>query len=224
MPGGAGHMLKRLWQDRRGSVLAEFAICLPVLATLYIGSYMVVDEVGCSRKVSIATRTLTDLVSRSLSPSAITTNPAGTDATALMTAAALTLTPYSPVNATENVGLLRVCDSTHAYVIWSQAITYDASGQPTSATPLLTAGTLSSSSVVSVPNAMITTPMVPTSPDGSNVCQNYATGTTNKVQVGTAGGYLFVAQFDFAYQPLTGFGFPASVPLGNVLYMSPRLY
>ena len=205
-------------------MIVEFAICLPVLAVMYIGSYIVADEVSCSRKVSIATRTLTDLVSRSLSPSATTSNPAGTDATALMTAAALTLAPYSAVNATENASLLRVCDSTHAFVIWSQAIAHDAAGRSTVATPALTAASLSASSVVAVPANMITTPMVPASPDASNVCQNFATGTASKVQVGTAGGYLFVAEVDLAYQPMTGFGFPATIALGNVLYMSPRLY
>jgi hypothetical protein len=216
-------MLTRLLRDSRASVLIEFAICLPVLVTMYIGSYIVVDEVACSRKVAIATRTLTDLLARSISPSATTSNPAGTDATSLMTAAAITLTPYSNVNATENVALLRVCDASHAYVIWSQAVTYTASGTSASATPALTAGSLSANSVVTVPTSMITSPLVPSSPDGSDVCSNFGTTTSTMTQVGTAGGYLFLSEVDYAYQPLTGFGFPTSVPLGTILYMSPRL-
>ena len=223
MPDGGIDVLTRLLRSTQASVAIEFAICLPVLVVMYIGSYIVVDEVSCSRRVAVATRTLTDLVSRSISPTAVVANPAGTDATALMSAAAITLTPYSNVNATENVALLRVCDATHAYVVWSQAVAYSASGTSISATPALTAGSLSSTSVVTVPTNMITSPMVPVSPDSSNICTNYSTGTSTKVQVGTAGGYLFLAQFDYAYVPLVGFGFPTSIAMGNILYMSPRL-
>jgi hypothetical protein len=70
---------------------------------------------------------------------------------------------------------------------------------------------------------MVTTPSVPTSPDGSDVCQNYGATTAQKTQVGTAGGFLFVAEVDYTYQPLPGFGFPATVPLSTILYMNPRL-
>jgi len=216
-------MLNRLLRDTKASTIVEFAICLPVMCIMFLGSFIVVDLVACNRKVSVAARTLTDLASRSLSPSAITSNPSGTDATSLMTAAAITLVPYSKVNATENLALLRVCDATHAYVIWSQAANYTATGTVTPATPALTAASLSSTSVVTVPANMITTPLVPTSPDGSNICANFSTGTSTKVQVGTSGGYLFVAEVDYPYQPLVGLGWTTTVQLGTILYMSPRL-
>jgi Flp pilus assembly protein TadG len=217
-------MLRRLLRDTQASLIVEFAICLPVLCIMFLGSYIVVDLIACNRKVAVATRTLTDLAARSLSPSSITSSPSGTDATSVMTAAALTLIPYSNVNATENLALLRVCDATHAYVIWSQAVAYTAAGASTPATPVLTAGSLSSNSVVTVPANMITSPIVPTSPDGSNVCSNFSTGTSTKTQVGTAGGYLFVAEVDYPYQPLVGLGWTTTVPLGTILYMSPRLF
>lgn len=216
-------MLRRLLGDTRASAMLEFAICLPVLAVLYIGSYVAVDEVSCSRKVSVATRTLADLLSRSLSPTAIASNPSGTDATAILNAAVITLTPYSSYHATENVALVRICDATHAYVIWSQAVTYNSSGQSSSATPVLTASSLTSNSVIALPANMTTTPSVPTSPDGSDVCQNFSASTAQTTQVGTVGGFLFLAEVDYTYQPLPGFGFPATVPLGNILYMNPRL-
>ena len=224
-------MLNRLRQigaDSSGAAMFEFVICLPVLILLYVVSYAVADVVSCSRKVTIATRTLNDLVSRSLSPTAIASNPSGTDATSLMSAAALTLTPYSSDKATENVALVRVCDSSHAYVIWTQAVTFT-SGATNAATPILTAGALSSKSVISLPSGMVTTPMVPTSPDGSNVCNNFATGTSTTTQVGTAGTFIFLAEVDYTYVPfdsgkqLNMFGFQASVPLGAILYMTPRL-
>lgn len=43
-----------------------------------------------------------------------------------------------------------------------------------------------------------------------------ATSTASKVQVGAAGGYLFGAEVDLAYQPMTGFGLPAKIRLGNM--------
>ncbi len=90
-------------------------------------------------------------------------------------------------------------------------------------TPLLTAGTLSAKSVVTIPSNMVTSPMVPTSPDGSNICTNYNSGSANTVQVGTAGGYLFVSQVDYTYTPAVAYGFSTTIPLGYMLYMSPRL-
>jgi Flp pilus assembly protein TadG len=218
-----GNMLKRLLRDESASVLLEFAICLPVLITVYIGSYTVSDIAACNRKLSVAARTLTDLVSRGLSPSAVTSNPTGTDASFYMSAAVVTLTPYGRGSATEQVALLRICDSSHAYVVWSQAQTQTDQGTATKATPALTAGSLSATSVVNVPSSMITSPMVPTSPDGSDICTNYSAGTAQTVQLGTAGGYLFVSEVDYTYTPLAGFGFATSIPLGYSLYMSPRL-
>jgi Flp pilus assembly protein TadG len=216
-------MLKRLLRDESASVLLEFAICLPVLIIVYLGSYTISDIAACNRKLSVAARTLTDLVSRGLSPSAVTSNPTGTDATFFMSASVVTLTPYAAGHATEQVALLRICDASHAYVVWSQAQTQTNSGTVTAATPALTAGTLSATSVVSVPSAMITSPMVPTSPDGSNICTNYNAGTAQTVQLGTAGGYLFVSEVDYTYVPVDIFDFTTTIPLGYVLYMSPRL-
>jgi len=218
-----GQTLQRLLRDTAASALLEFAIALPVLTSLYIGAYVVADEVACQRKVGIAARTLADLLSRSISPGATTTNPAGIDASSVMSASVITLTPYGSGNATENVALLRVCDATHAYVIWAQAQTQSATGVATPATPLLQAGTLSAKSVVTVPSGMINSVMIPTSPDGSNVCQNFSTGTSTTTQVGTAGGYLFLGQIDYTYVPAVNLTLSSTVPMGQIIYMSPRL-
>jgi Flp pilus assembly protein TadG len=216
-------MLKQLLRDSSASVAIEFAACFPFLLLVYIGSYIVIDEVACNRKVSVASRTLADLLSRGLSPTTIYSNPSGTDATATLSAAAVTLTPYSTSHAKENIALVRVCDATHAYVVWSQATTFSPTGTATAVTPALTAGTLSAASVMSLSSNLVTSQMIPTSPDGSNVCTNYSPSTEETVQVGTAGAFLFVGEVDYTYQPLAGFGFPTTVSLGNIIFMSPRL-
>ena len=216
-------MLRRLLRDTAGSIAVEFAATFPFLVLVYIGGYVAVDEVACNRKVSVATRTLADLLSRGYSPSTITANPSGTDVSSILTAAAITLTPYNVANATENVALVRVCDASHAYVIWTQAMTYTSAGAAVAGTPVLTANSLSSKSVITLPTNLATAEMIPTSPDGSNICSNFSPSTDQTTQVGTAGAFLFLAEFDYSYNPMQGFGFPTTAPLGNMIFMAPRL-
>jgi hypothetical protein len=129
-----------------------------------------------------------------------------------MNSAQLTLTPFAAANATVEIDGLRVCDATHAYVLWTGAQTGS-----TVATTALTVGT-----VVTIPTGMITSPMIPTSPDGSNVCNN-ATGGANKTQVGTAGGYLLLGRAVYSYQPVYSFGSMARYAVSDQVYMIPRL-
>jgi Flp pilus assembly protein TadG len=216
-------MLIRLLRDRSGSSMIEFAILLPTLLLLYLGGYELSDMIACNRKVGIAARSLADLASRSLSPSAVTSSPSSASGTAFMSAAAITLTPYNQANAEEQIALVRVCDATHAYVIWANAQTQTATGTVTAATPSLTAGTLTAASVISLPSNMITSPMVPTSPDGSDVCYNFQPSTTNTYQVGTTGGFLFVGQLAYSYTSLPQWFLTSTYPMGYTIYMSPRL-
>ena len=223
MPDRHFAMLIRLLRDTHASVIVEFTICLPVLFSFYVCGYLVSDQIACSRKVSVAARTLTDLLTRGLSPSAIYSNPAATDATSYMSASVITLTPYSIGHASEQVALLRVCDAQNAYVVWSQGQTQTSTGTVTAATPALVAGQMSANSVVPIPANMITAPMIPVSPDGSNVCTNYNTGTAQTTQLGTSGGFLFVSQLTYSYQPAFNYGFPTIIPMSEAIYMSPRL-
>jgi Flp pilus assembly protein TadG len=216
-------MLIRLLRDRSGSSMIEFAILLPTMLLIYLGGYELSDMIACNRKVGIAARSLTDLASRTLSPSAIAASPSAASGTPFMSAAAITLTPYNQANAWEQISLLRVCDASHAYVIWSNAQNQTANGTVTAATPTLTAGTLSANSVISIPSTMITTPMVPTSPDGSDVCANYSPSTSTKYQVGTTGGYLFAGQISYSYTSLLQWFITTTIPMGYTIYMSPRL-
>jgi hypothetical protein len=166
-----------------------------------------------------------------MSPTIIYNNPQNADATSILSASAVTLSPYKLNNATEQISLLRVCDSTHAYVVWTQAQTQSADGSNVVATTSTqTAGTLpasaaqSANSVVSIPSNMVTAPIIPTSPDGSNVCNNLDPGTSNKTQVGTAGGWLFVGQFTYRYVPTSNYFPLLSRTMVNTIYMTPRLY
>ncbi|WP_420381740.1 TadE/TadG family type IV pilus assembly protein [Novosphingobium sp.] len=218
-------MLRRLARETNASVILEFAIALPLLLTLYIGSYTVTDLIACNRKLGVAARTLADLLARGQSPGAITASPSTFNATSYMNAAVITLTPYGVARATEDVALLRICDATHAYVVWSQAQTQDGAGTVTATTPTETAGKLSAASVVPIPSTLIPagSPFIPVSPDGSNVCTNYAASTSTTTQVGTAGGYMYIGQVSYTYMPSYTYGFTSVIPLSYYVYMVPRL-
>lgn len=227
----ANFLLRRFARSTRGSVLVEFAICLPVLLLLYLGGTGFSDIIACNRKVTTATRSLTDLVSRTMSPTIIYNDPQSASARSYLSASAVVLTPYKLNNATQEISLLRVCDSTHAYVVWTQAQTQNTDGSvvtPTTSTQ--TAGTLptietqSTNAVISIPSDMITTPMVPVSPDGSNVCSNLNPGTSTKTQVGTAGGWLFMGRVNYNYTPVVSYASLAPMTLSDTIYMVPRLY
>lgn len=228
---GTDHMLRRLAHSTRGAALVEFAVALPVLLFLYLCGCGLADEIACNRKVATATRSLVDLVSRTMSPAIIYNDPHSASATTYLSASAVTLAPYNLSKATEQISLLRVCDATHAYVVWTQAQTQSADGSTvTATTSTQTAGTLpanatqSPTTVVSIPSNMVTTPMVPTSPDGSDVCNNLGPSTSTSTQVGTAGGWLFMSQINYTYTPGVSFVALSTTQLTDTIYMVPRLF
>lgn len=227
----ANLVLKRFTQDARGAVIVEFAICLPVLVLLYTGGCCLSDMIACNRKVTIATRSLVDLTSRTMSPTVIYNAPQSANAKSYLSASAVVLSPYQLNNATEQISLLRICDATHAYVVWTQAQTQNVDGSTVTATSSEhTAGTLptieaqSSNTIVSIPANMISSTMVPTSPDGSNVCGNLGPGTSTKTQVGTAGGWLYMGKITYNFTPSVSFIPIQTTALTHTIYMTPRLY
>jgi len=227
----ADFMLKRFRRDTRGAVIVEFAICVPVLVLLYTGGCSLSDMIACNRKVTIATRSLVDLVSRTMSPTIIYNDPPSANAKSYLSASGIVLTPYKLNKATEQISLLRICDATHAYVVWTQAQTQNVDGSVVTATvSSQTAGTLptnatqSTNTVVSIPSDMITATMVPTSPDGSNVCENLAPSTSTKTQVGTAGAWLYMGKITYNFTPVVSFIPITTTALTHTIYMTPRLY
>ncbi len=216
-------MLRKIIRDAGGAVAVEFAVCLPVLLTMYMGSFVVTDMVSCNRKVTIATRALADLASHNLSPTAVQQNPSGSSAVAYLSAGALVVTPYNMAKATETVALLRVCDATHAYVVWRQTMTQSSNG--TVLTSPITVGVSAATSVVAIPTAMVTSTLIPVNPNGVvGICGNYAASNATQTQLGQAGGYLFEGQVSYLYTPVIGLGPATTTLMSDAIYMSPRLY
>jgi Flp pilus assembly protein TadG len=124
---------------RAGVALVEFAIAVPVLITLYLGAFVLSDEISCSRKVTVTARTVTDLTTRYASMTS-------TQLATIMASSAQVLAPYPVNKASVRVSELLVTGSTQ--VVWSQANA--ASG--TATIPALTVG-----STITLPANMATT-------------------------------------------------------------------
>ena len=224
-------MLRRLLSCTSGVALVEFAYTLPVMLVLYFGGMTVSELIAVNRKVTVATRSLTDLVSRTISPAIIYNDPGAVSASNLLSASAVALAPYKLDVATQQITLLRVCDASHAYVVWTRARTQNSDGTTSSAiTSTDTAGTLPTvesqpeGAVVSIPGNMVSSNMIPVSPDGSNVCDNLDPGTSNTTQVGTAGAFLYSGTVTYTYTPPISFMSWGATELSDTIYMAPRLY
>lgn len=203
--------LKPLLHDTRGAAMIEFVFVLPILLGLFLGTFVMSDTLHCYRKVTAASRTLADLVSRNVPPSS---TPSASTLATYMNSAQLTLTPFDSTNSTVQIVGLRVCDATRAYVLWSGAQTGSTS----------VASSFASGTLVTLPTGLIPSgsPMIPTSPDGSNVCTNTTAGP-NKTVVGTAGGYLLLGRATYSYQPVYSFGSMARYNVSDQVFMIPRL-
>ncbi|MDE2595926.1 MAG: pilus assembly protein [Sphingomonadales bacterium] len=96
-----------------GTVMVEFAVLFPVLLTMYLGSFTLSDAISCNRKVTVATRALTDLTSRY-------SILADSDLTNIMNASIQVLAPYSADNADIVISEVKVTDEDKAKVVWSR--------------------------------------------------------------------------------------------------------
>ena len=228
---GAGVMLRRLLSCTSGTALIEFAFLLPVMLVLYFGGMTVSELIAVNRKVTVATRSLTDLVSRNMSPAIVYNDPAAGNANNFLSASAVSLAPYKLNVATQQISLLRVCDANHAYVVWTRARTQNSDGSSSTAIASSdTPGTLPTverqprEAIVEVPADLVSPNMIPVSPDGTNVCNNLDPGTSTKTQVGTSGAFLYRGTVTYAYTPPIDFMSVGETTLSDTIYMSPRLF
>lgn len=117
-----------------GTALTEFAISFPVLILMYVGVYSLSDALACNRKVTIATRAVTDLTTR---------YPRLSDADLdnIMNASMQIMLPYPADRAQISISQVKVINNSHATVIWSNS---------KNTTPL------SSGTVINIPNGIST--------------------------------------------------------------------
>jgi Flp pilus assembly protein TadG len=104
--------LVRFGKDRRGVSAVEFAMLLPLMLTLYLGTVEISQGVAIDRKVTLTTRTIADLTSQVLTIST-------TDMTNIMNATTAVLAPFDVSKLKVTVSLVTIDSNAAAKVTWS---------------------------------------------------------------------------------------------------------
>lgn len=125
---GRGRCLRRFARNRDGVSAVEFAIILPFMLTLYIGSAEVGDGLAIQFKTTLAARTVADLTSQCGDSTAgsvycDTANGQAIDNTSMsqiLGAASQVITPYSNAQMVVTVSEMKVPNgSSTGTVVWS---------------------------------------------------------------------------------------------------------
>jgi Flp pilus assembly protein TadG len=104
--------LARFSEDRRGMSAVEFAMLLPLMMTLYLGSAEISQGISIDRKVTLTARALADLASQP-------TNITNADMTNILNAASAIIAPYSVSKLKATVSELSIDSNGKATVVWS---------------------------------------------------------------------------------------------------------
>ncbi len=236
----AGLRALRLRRDDRGVAAVEFALLLPLMITLYIGSTEITQGVLASRKMAILSRSLSDLVAQQ--PSGITSpcTTAGlcdTTMTSIFSAASAIMSPFSTAALGDGTSTLTMTVSGVEFVSYTSLPGSNAaktwvptqSKLATAFTPTTTdpgyQAMVRWSKVAASPNAgtarSCATPLTPA--DTST-----APAATNLPQGLYSSGSLIIADVTYKYQPTFGQSFLAwsssatYVSMSNTTYMRPR--
>jgi Flp pilus assembly protein TadG len=100
--------------DERGVSAVEFAMLLPLMVTLYLGTSEVSQGISADRKVTMTTRTMADLVSQS-------TNVTNSNMTDILNASTSVMYPYSTTGLTVTVTSISIDANNVAKVTWSDS-------------------------------------------------------------------------------------------------------
>jgi Flp pilus assembly protein TadG len=109
---GLSQRFARFKQDERGVSAVEFAMLLPLMITLYLGTVEISQGVGIDRKVTLTTRTVADLASQVSSIN-------NTDMTNLLNASSSVIAPYDASKLKVTVSLVTIDANGQAKVTWS---------------------------------------------------------------------------------------------------------
>jgi len=102
-----------LLADCRGIAAVEFAMIVPIMLVVFFGTVEFSSGVAVDRKVTLMSRTLSDLTSQSISV-------ADTDLSNFFAAGTAIMTPYSPTPISSTITELWVNSSLQARVQWSK--------------------------------------------------------------------------------------------------------
>jgi len=111
----AARSFGRFAREARGLAALEFALLLPVMLTLFLGSYEVTNAVAIQRKVTLTARTLADLASQF-------TSIANSDMSNILNASSDIIAPYASANLQVVVSELSINAQGQASVVWSSTL------------------------------------------------------------------------------------------------------
>jgi Flp pilus assembly protein TadG len=101
-------------RSRRGVSAVEFALILPIMITLFIGGQEVTQGITLKRKVTIATRTIADLVSQD-------TSITDADLTAIFAATSTVLAPFAAGGLKMKISNVYIDNNNNASIVWGAA-------------------------------------------------------------------------------------------------------
>lgn len=174
--------IARTFADRRGVAAVEFALIVPLLLLMYLGSLDVTRGVMASRKVDILSRTISDLVAQQTTVSA---TPSSTVALIFTTAAAI-MAPYTTTGLKLTVSAVDIKANSNgtccqALVRWSYA---QGGSLRACTTPLIQAADGTPPAPTNIPASIINA--------NKNAGYGYTTGQSS---------YLIIADVSYTYVP-----------------------
>ena len=101
--------------DNRGVSAIEFAMLLPLMMTLYLGTVEVSQGIGADRKVTLTARTICDLVSQ-------VSSIGNSDMTNALNASASVMVPYPVSNLKVTVSSIKIDATGKATIAWSDTL------------------------------------------------------------------------------------------------------
>jgi Flp pilus assembly protein TadG len=112
---GWSRVIARFLHNCRGVSAVEFALLLPLMVTLYLGTVEISQGVGIDRKVTLVTRTVADLASQVSSIN-------NSDMTNMLTASSAVIAPYDATKLKVVVSAVSVDGTGVAKVAWSDTL------------------------------------------------------------------------------------------------------
>lgn len=146
----ARRLVARLRDDTRGLAATEFAMIIPLMLVMFFGTVEICSGVAVDRKVTLVSRTLSDLISQYSNSAAL----ADSDLQNAFSAAYGIITPYdvTPVKATITQIYVNAAATT-AKVQWSKSATVSQSGSTVTAT--LGASSYSQGQALTIPTGLM---------------------------------------------------------------------
>jgi len=114
-------LTQRFARDSRGVSAVEFALVLPLMMTLYLGSTEVSTGISASRKVTLVSRAVADLASQ-------VSNINNASMSNILNASSAIVAPYAAANLKVTVTCVKIDANGNATVAWSDTLNGTAHG------------------------------------------------------------------------------------------------